>query len=97
MKLEKILATTIIGLTLMTGCTTENTPQKPLHKNCYGLHVKENPNNIMVEFYKEGWQQFKEPVTDTVYIQITKDNITYTQGGHSKTYELEMHPENTPR
>ncbi len=97
--MKKTLLTGMIGLSLIVlGCqdTQKNDPgtkTAKMHKNCYGLHLKENPNGAIAEFYKDGYLQSKEPVTTTITIEITPTTISYMHDDRKKTYTLQTNPQ----
>ena len=55
--LQRKAATALVGLSLLvSGCTAQDAPKNPsgkLHKDCYGMHIKEG-KDITLEMYKEG-------------------------------------------
>ncbi len=92
--INRTLVKGLIGLSIIAAsCTVpaESKSNKQVHKDCYGLHIKENPTNIEVEVYKEGWKIHQDNLTsDTIIIQITKDAMTYKYKNFSERYLLEM-------
>ena len=100
-KVNNTIRAGVMGLSLIVASctqppTTENNQGKQLHKDCYGLHIKEKPNNIEVQLYKEGWKVRQDELTeDTLTIQITKDRIKYSYKDVSSNYPLEMKKDGT--
>lgn len=99
---EKTMLTGLMGLTLLIrGChdpaKSTATESTRVHKNCYGLHIKENTGSAVAEFYKEGWLQSREIITTPITIEITSTTIRYTQNDKTKTYTLQTNPSGEAR
>lgn len=95
MRLTQILRKELIIGTLLTasiaianlGC--EQQPYRKVHKDCYGLHIRENKDNITLEFYKEGYLVFEKRVGSPIELKITATEIHYRDNIGTKTYKLE--------
>ena len=96
-KINKTLITGVLGISLLAGCSEGNSqgrekvdiPRK-IHKNCYGMHIKENSSEITLEFYREGRLVFQDKVDSYISIQMTNSQITYEHNGVKKNYELQL-------
>ncbi len=95
---EKIKQQIVGGLTaivmMSASCTPAANASGKLHKNCYGLHIREG-SNPTVELYKEGWLVNQEPINGQVQMTITDSKITYTRSNGTTTEYVLRHEQIT--